>query len=218
MENIVFGVMTTFFPTRSAVNNAKTIAKQCYSLVIVDDTGLESDERDSAIFNELKNIENIVILENEKNSGIAFSLNVGIQYSIDNGADYIVTFDDDTQICHCYVQQCLDFYLRNTDEVGAVSLSRGRLFVDGKAPAISKKTLITSGFFTSAKLYKNNDLIPDDYFIDLVDFYVSFKIRSLGYKTYILDRVGMIHSVGNITSRRVFFDFNIFRPLTYLLA
>ena len=106
MENIVFGVMTTFFPTRSAVNNAKTIAKQCYSLVIVDDTGLESDERDNAIFDELKNIENIVILENEKNSGIAFSLNVGIQYSIGNGADYIVTFDDDTQICHSYVQQC----------------------------------------------------------------------------------------------------------------
>ena len=215
MDNIVFGVMTTFFPTKLSIQNAIAISEQCNLLVVVDDTGVHSEGID--IYEELKYAKNIVTLQNKKNLGIAYALNIGIQYSLNNGADYIVTFDDDTQICENYVKQCLDFYRINEKKIGAVSLSRGTAFTGGTAIATAKRTLITSGFFTSAKMYKDNDIIPEDYFIDLVDFYASLKIRSLGYKIYVLDRVGMIHTVGNLEVRRFLFYFNIYNHSPFRL-
>ncbi|MDC6449533.1 glycosyltransferase [Pseudomonadales bacterium] len=217
MENNVFGIMTTFCPAYSAVENAISIAKQCQRLVIVDDTGLGKGGLNINISEELQHIKNIVILANEDNSGIAVALNIGVRYAINNGADYIVTFDDDTEVCDSYVRQCLDFYMNNTCEIGAVSLARGASFIEGKGSAVSKRVLITSGMFVNSAIYENNDLIPEDYFIDLVDFYTSFKIRGLGYKIYVLDSVGMIHSVGHSESHNFLSSFKIYHHAPFRL-
>ncbi|KKO47844.1 hypothetical protein VT06_14725 [Arsukibacterium sp. MJ3] len=157
-------------------------------------------------------------LENECNKGIAFSLNRGVKLAFDLKADFIVTFDDDTHFCNDYVYRCLSFFSNNRSEpVGGICLSRGEEFCFLDSGFRVKRTLITSGFFCRALVYERLSLFPDEYFIDLVDFYLSLEIRSNGYKLVELSDVGMIHMVGNMKILHLPFTVNVFNHSPFRL-
>lgn len=196
---IVVAVLTTFHPSQSLLHKIAELLKQCAHVVIVDDTGsvgLPFYSNNVSFFNKNKNV---FYIANDKNLGIAFSLNKGVQRALELNCDFIVTFDDDTEFCSNYVKECLAFFSANSNKpIGAVCMSRGSQFSSGRSEYKEKRSLITSGFFCRSSIYQSTSFFPEEYFIDLVDFYLSFKIRNRGLKLVELADVGMIHRVGNM--------------------
>lgn len=220
MQNqpIVVGVLTTFHPTRELLSKVNKLSEQCCKVIVVDDTGLvESDfyNENMQFFNERQNF---YYLTNTSNLGIAFSLNRGIKLALEVGADFIVTFDDDTEFSPDYNERCLSFLSGEHEfQVGGVSLSRGKEFSSLDNSFRQKRLLITSGFFCSASIYKSLVSFPEEYFIDLVDFYLSLKIRSAGYKLIELSSIGMIHKVGNLRNLDLPIQINVFNHSPFRL-
>lgn len=63
-----------------------------YTIVVVDN--YSTDDSTS----KLRNIENIVLIESDKNEGFASGNNLGIKYAMNNGAKYILLLNNDTII------------------------------------------------------------------------------------------------------------------------
>ena len=205
---MVIAVLTTFHPTQNLLDKIVQLSKQCDYVVIVDDTGPVESSFYSANISFFSINKNFIYIKNSENMGIAFSLNQGIQRALDLKCDYIVTFDDDTYFCSDYVSRCLAFISNNVDlSIGAVCMSRGSHFSSGRSEYNEKRSLITSGFFCRSSIYQSISFFPDEYFIDLVDFYLSFKIRNKGLKLLELSDIGMIHRVGNM--KTIFFPVKI---------
>lgn len=215
---IVVAVLTTFHPAPNLLDKIVQLSKQCDYVVIVDDTGPVENSFYSANFSFFSRNKNFIYVTNAENLGIAFSLNQGVQRALALNCDFVVTFDDDTDFCPDYVSRCLAFIRDNDDlSIGAVCMSRGSQFSNGRSEYKEKRSLITSGFFCRSCVYQSISIFPDEYFIDLVDFYLSFKIRNRGLKLIELSDVGMIHRVGNMKTIIVPLKINVFNHSPFRL-
>tara|TARA_R110001583_G_scaffold107898_1_gene256604 strand:- start:14415 stop:15257 length:843 start_codon:yes stop_codon:yes gene_type:complete len=186
----ICAVITTFQPNESLMANLLKINQQVGCIIVVDDTGTILSE--NIYINE---IPNLIYINNERNRGIAFSLNSGVQKAIEAGFQWVLTLDDDTVIDDDYLKQISLFYAKTEiDRIGLVSCSReGQHINDVQI----KRNLITSGCIFNTKVFLESGGFKEEMFIDLVDFDFCTRVRSSGYNLIQLPFIGMQHKVGN---------------------
>lgn len=196
----------------------------CLSIIIVDNYSTNE------AFKNIVFKSNVELLSLSKNQGIAFAQNVGIEKAIKIDADYILFFDQDSNVSNNFVDDLMSDYRKiyaTHEKIAAIGPrfideNKGFYFpalrfnkhglidkisVENISTPIEVSFLISSGTLISVEALKDIGLMKEEFFIDFVDTEWCFRAISLGYKIYMSEQAVMKHSIGDDTLK--IYNFNI---------
>jgi rhamnosyltransferase len=172
---------------------------------------------------------------NGQNKGLASAQNTAIKKALREGHTHALLLDQDSALPALAVEGLLaaeQRLLRAGSRVAAV----GPLFIDDKTGERSRGVrhryfrvrwfsipddemnpvetdyLIASGSLIRASVLRQVGMMREELFIDWVDAEWAYRAGSLGYKTYIVPAVVMMHSVGDATGEFMGKRFNLHSP------
>ena len=184
-ERSVCAVVVTYHPASAMIENLSGIASQTDGLVIVDN-GSSPDE--VTLLCKAGEALGFHMIENETNLGIAAALNQGIAWAKSKGCQWVILFDQDSQITAGFVRQLFsDWESRpDRDRIGSMhpryidpetGLETKVWRAKDGGPIIS----ITSGALMPIWIFDKLGGFAAEYFIDEVDTEYCYRIRAGGY-------------------------------------
>lgn len=182
-------------------NTIRSLKRQVGRIVIIDNG---SDYNTIKILKSLVDDEVVVIYLNE-NKGIAYALNKGLNYALENKYKWIITFDQDTVPYEGSIYKLMNHakeYYANSDKnvsFGAqLALKNDSTMIERKVNRGCRRTtyLITSGNLTLVDAARNAGGWTNELFIDAVDYDFSLKLRMKGYRLIHCYDCVMEHSLG----------------------
>jgi rhamnosyltransferase len=214
----ITAVIVLYFPDLSLLDRlAESIVGQVGGTVIVDNTPLDSVADPTDIFRK-RGIEFHYEPLGE-NRGIAAAQNIGIQKAVDGGCSHVLLLDQDSALPLDAVKKLLtaeDTLLSSNVKVAAV----GPAFIHEKTKKVEKAIkhvpfwtkgvsvdldsntpvetdcLISSGSLIQTSILGSIGPMREDLFIDLVDIEWGLRAKYLGWKSYMVPTVVMIHNLG----------------------
>lgn len=190
-------VIVTYNPEDDFYRNLRRHLEICNYVVVVDNNSTEY------IGDKIKCYQGVHYIQSVKNNGIAWGLNQGIKYAINNKFEYVLTFDQDSYP----IISILDVYAKIIDKetnIGLLGTSfSNKLMMDEKIYINyqSKLTIITSGALHPISIFDKVGLYNEKLFIDSVDFDFSLRVKKNGYNV-MCSRVPLIeHKLGNPLKR-----------------
>lgn len=206
---IVISVIVTFNPHRAHLKALLTsLGTQSFKVVIVDNTESIEDSITQNVVESGVGGDKFHIIRLGENTGIAKALNVGIQWALDQGADFVLLSDQDSLPADDMVSNLLRAYVALFHQglrVGAIGPTftdlhtaltypfqaqlPGRFFYGHKAPTVDEPhvealTLITSGVLIPADVIRDVGPMREDFFIDQVDIEWCHRARWKGYHLF----------------------------------
>ncbi len=89
----IVGVVVLYNPDESIIKNINSYINDIEKLYLVDN----SENKNHDLINKIMSIsDKCIYVDNNGNQGIAHALNVGARLAIENGADWLLTMDQDT--------------------------------------------------------------------------------------------------------------------------
>ncbi|EJB8413273.1 glycosyltransferase family 2 protein [Acinetobacter baumannii] len=209
--NKVLSVIVTFNPS---------IERLCKLVFSLDrqETDIFIVDNHSSNKHEIKFDSRVELYRLDKNYGIAYAQNIGIQKAIKNKYDYIVLFDQDSNVEHNFIDLMLssydelksqkvacisprfyndeyDFYY-NSLRINKYGL-RERVSLQNIKESIAVSLVISSGSFIVVNALKEIGPMKDCFFIDAVDTEWCFRALDRGFKIFISNKVVMKHTIGD---------------------
>jgi rhamnosyltransferase len=201
-SNKVCGVVVSFNASDCLLETVLAISLQVDILVVVDNA---SNVDVQCILDNIESKGLAKIIRLDDNYGIAFALNRGLDFAIAAGAEWVITFDQDSLPSENFIRNMLDFSrvkaLQGLDisflvprisYFNHVSLPTARLEESFKVVDAA----ITSGTMVRTDLLKKIGPYDESYFIDSVDFDFCLRARLSGHKIYMLNTAILTHSLG----------------------
>jgi rhamnosyltransferase len=197
----------TFHPDDGVVGRLRDLAAQVDRVIVVDDgSGPSADAvlADAAATG-------IEVLRLARNSGIAAALNTGVRVALDDGADYVVNVDQDTDLPEDYVAIALGIFARANavTRLGIVAVDA----VNG-APALPTwvspegfglvPEAIQTGFVISRECLVHGGLFDERLVIDCVDTEYCLRVRDRGFRIAVAKGTDIRHSIGRRAELRPF--------------
>lgn len=176
------------------------IVPQVEIAVLVDNASVNTKEIEEII----AHYDNVELIQNRDNLGIATALNQICTYALENHFEWVLTLDQDT-ICPVDIIESMLKYT-NTGSVGILCPA-----VDYEGLNLNSKTskeeltevyaCMSSGSFTNIKAWKIVGGFCDDYFIDFVDNEFCMRLRLNHYKILRVNSCVMHHQLGMTRER-----------------
>lgn len=193
----VYAGIVTFNPSLKVLeDNVLSVYKQVSEIVIVDNAS-ENIEKISEIIGQFNNI---VLIKNYENKGIAYALNQLMNFGESNLYTYMLTLDQDSKCPRNYIQDMLPFF-KIDKKIGIVApvIKDINVGIVGHSPSPYGyvKTCITSGSIVSIEAWKNIGGYDELLFIDSVDFDFCYRLRKARYLILQTDRKYLIHEIGD---------------------
>lgn len=193
----VYAGIVTFNPSLKVLeDNVLSVYKQVSEIVIVDNAS-ENIEKISEIIGQFNNI---VLIKNYENKGIAYALNQLMNFGESNLYTYMLTLDQDSKCPKNYIQDMLPFF-KIDKKIGIVApvIKDINVGIVGHSPSPYGyvKTCITSGSIVSIEAWKNIGGYDELLFIDSVDFDFCYRLRKAKYLILQTDRKYLIHEIGD---------------------
>lgn len=191
----------------------------------VDSIIFSDNSEDAGIKENIKNWINqlsssdITYLDLNKNHGIAYAQNRGIEVAKERGARFVLLLDQDSALPNSMVNDLISVYesLMNTNHKVATV---GPSFLDEKTNEISKiihyeglgvqkiipnqskyfepaHHVISSGSLIPIKVLDEVGMMKESLFIDMVDIEWGIRAKRQGYDSYVAPKVIMRHSIGD---------------------
>lgn len=198
----VCALVVTYYPDDGFVDRLEQVLPQVGKVVVIDNTPLETVSMD--VKAAIQGLPNTELIENRVNKGIAEALNQGLAFAAENGFDWLLTLDQDTQ-CQPDMVKTL---IRLSEVCRPRPLVLGSNYFDPqtnrtKVPIgqkdddfLEQKTVITSGCLIDVRQALSIGGFRADYFIDQVDHEFCLRARAHGYTVIISRKSLMTHSVG----------------------
>jgi rhamnosyltransferase len=142
------------------------------------------------------------------NAGIARSLNEGLRFALDHGAQWLLTLDQDTEIPAGYVPRLLEVANASIGVIGAEYICVGG--IDLPYPSKWKNDyLITDEVFQSGSLWSVTSLrtiggFDENLSIDAVDAAACLALREQGMRVALAPGTRVHHGYGSGRMVRVF--------------
>lgn len=216
----ISATVVTYNPNFEHVSNIMKISSQFDKVYVVDNSEKRKDILD------FKDSENISLIENGKNLGIANALNFGLNQSFQDGFDICATFDQDSTIDDNFrasmeekAVQCIEkdsstiivapnFFDRNSKSFAMFSkltkwTCKNFRLESSIDELIPSSFAITSGALIFLDNFRKVGEYNEEYFIDHVDSEFCLRAQRLGYSTYIAPSVVLNHSIGNRTKHKL---------------
>jgi len=156
----------------------------------------------------------------DQNEGLAKALNLGINWAMENGCDYVLLFDQDSSLCDLFVSRLISSHKivsqHSSKGIAAVGpriinpqtmrqtpfklfnrlmLRSDRSFANSKTHFVAD-FLITSGTLLALKHIGEIGLMKESYFIDNLDLEWCFRAKSKGFDLVGTDDAVLYHSIG----------------------
>ena len=185
--------------------NISKIAPQV-DKVVIQNNGIVNEED---FIRLVKSYDNISIIGNGENIGIAAALNNIAEYGYEHGAEWVLTLDQDS-ICGKELILNYEKYIEKED-VGLITCTitdRNFEYNKGKN-VIGEKYInncITSGSYMRLTSWKELGGFDEKLFIDHVDTDYCYRLGISGWKILQIEYNGLLHEVGSNTSRKKFFQ------------
>jgi rhamnosyltransferase len=203
----VIAVVPTYRPDEDVLAHLRQIARQVSAVVVVDDG---SGEAASTILERVA-AEVAHVIRLGSNSGIAAALNAGVRWALDDGADYVLTVDQDTDLPGDYVSTALELFARANPvtRIGVVAVDA----VNG-APALPTwvspegfglvPEAIQTGFVINRECLETAGLFDERLVIDCVDTEYCLRVRDHGFRIAVAKGTDIRHSIGRRAELRPF--------------
>lgn len=199
MTPSIVAVVTAFEPGASLVGTCAAALPQVDGVIVVDD-GSSSDVTE--VLQQCREMGCTVIRTGE-NRGIAHALNSGVTRALADGADAVLTLDQDTTLADDYAARCTG-HLVLARSLGLEDLMLSTATLNGLvAPfwfAHEGLTLafepIQSGMVITRSLFERIGLFEEGLFIDCVETEFYLRARAHGAHALIVPGAAMEHAMG----------------------
>ncbi len=187
----------------------ESVANKVAKVVVVDN----GSENYDAILDCSKTYENVELIKNEKNIGVASALNQLFQYAYANGGDYVLCLDQDSIIPPNMLKVYEDV-LTESDKTEQIAILCPKIH-----DRITQKTwpnpvnderivkvdrCITSGSLNNVSTWKRVGGFDEYLFIDEVDHDYSYRVLKSGLDILLCTDVVMDHQIGNTEVKHIF--------------
>ena len=202
------GGIVLYNPSKKRLKeNIDAVLGQVDFLVLADNGSKNHDE----IRTLLGEYENIVLIENSQNRGIAAALNQIVLCAKQKGADWVLMLDQDS-VCQPGLVEHYERY-KETDRVGMMTCkiidrNINRSFEVGKREEENYEIqdvqrCITSGSFMKIEACIQSGMFDEPMFINYVDYDMCFSMRESGYRIIKCNFDGLLHELGNTVVKKV---------------
>lgn len=202
----VWAVFSTFRPGEAALDAVASVTAQVEGVIVVDDgSGPVADAVLSAI-----EADGATVVRRGANDGIAAALNDGIDRAREAGAEFVVTFDQDSSVEPGFVSALVAAHEAATAAGDRVGLMVPEYFAGVRqqkgpdAPFGDAVNVIQSGMLIPAAVIAAEGALREDFFIDLVDTEFELRLRRRGWRVLAAGGVRMEHALGTKYRRELF--------------
>lgn len=201
-------VIVAYRPDRHFADRVRRIGSQVARVIIVDNSG------DSARAVDLRRLagENVEIIENDRNLGVATALNQGVGRASELRLSWVVMLDHDSSVDEDMLTRLAAIYdeYPAPREIGLIaanarSRTSGRLAVragETGARYLEVKTTITSGSVLAVAAYNRVGPFRDDFFVDGIDLEYCLRLRRYRFRVLCSRSALMTHAGGEGRERR----------------
>lgn len=201
----VAGAVVLYNPEEDVLQNILTYSRDIGKLYVIDNSEIPSEE----LLREIR--KNLVDLEYhhlENNQGIAKALNVAALRAVEEGFEWLLTMDQDSQASKDMVPKLLEVCSKTTEGRIGIVAPRYLLETDRSKTSLSDleevDAAITSGNLLSLKAFVDVGPFREDFFIDYVDHEYCLRLKSNNYKIIINNKVLLYHKLGDAKSHNFF--------------
>lgn len=205
MEKIICGIVLYNPEINRLKENIYSIKEQVDNIIFFDNGSKNFDKIKYYIRSINKDF---IIINSNKNCGIAYALNRIAQYAINNGYNWLLTLDQDTVVN----KNLISIYRKYLDLPMLGQLSC--LFTDRNADKVQKskklayqkvKYCITSGTLIKLEALEKVGGYDEQLFIDWVDNEICCRLRTFNYETYRINFYGFLQEMGHIKENKILF-------------
>lgn len=200
----VIALVTLFHPKQDHALHIAEYARQCDLVFLCDNSGTDS----SSLFSDIKNCLHI---RNPDNLGLSRAFNIALSPKCFawQDEDYVLFFDQDSEIAPNHVRSLIDEYKKIVTTgvaVGALgpvffNSSTGRTDIPRLREVITPETfscdaLITSSMLTTYSNLKRVSFWNEGIFLDYADWDLCWRLRSSGLSILMTNAVVLRHASG----------------------
>jgi rhamnosyltransferase len=217
-------ILVTYNPNiLDLLKNILTYKNQTNSIVIVDNS--DKLEKQQAVFDTFNENNNIHVITLGNNYGIAYAQNIGIKHAIENGYEYFIEMDQDSQLLPAYVSNIYNSYIKlqklghKIAGIGPIAFNKNDNTQyhhrDAELDLIEVEKTLSSGFLSSKEAIKAVGYKDEKLFIDLVDWEWCWRANSVGYKVFVDTNLKIPHLLGDGHKNFMFFKLGIPSPIRH---
>ncbi|MDG9925378.1 MULTISPECIES: glycosyltransferase family 2 protein [unclassified Pseudomonas] len=217
----IYGIVVTYYPDTNFLERQLRILSKQASKVILVNNG--PDNSLAEWISEIKLSDSVSAIQLDKNHGLAYAQNIGIEHARLSNATHVAIFDQDSLpdcdmiprlLAALYSQQdkglkvaaVAPSYRDNPDSplsgfVRTGFLGFKRVFSTPSEPIVEADFLISSGTLIPISALNEIGLMEENFFIDHIDTEWCFRALSKGYRLFGVADATMKHSLGNHRTR-----------------
>ncbi len=196
----VAAVVVLYNPDIIFFDNILTYIDQIEKLYVIDN----SDSTKNTLFlNKLLNIKKVEYIDNKSNLGVAAALNIGANRALQDGFDFLLTMDQDSNATESMVEKML-LILNKYQDVAIVTanqLNEGFELPEYKEAEEEILFTITSGNLLALSKYRKVGGFLECLFIDYVDHEFCLRLSSFGFKLVRANNAILYHKLGKLEKR-----------------
>ena len=202
MSGICAGIVSYNPDITRLQKNINSILPQVDKLYVVDNGSSNILEVKKICGND----ENIVILANSDNYGIARALNQLCEMAEEERYDWILTLDQDTVCPDDLIVKMVPY--TNKDDLGIICPAVYYEGIGKNKQSDNEVTYVyacmTSASLTRIKAWREAGGFREEYFIDFVDNEFCMKLKLHGYKVLRVNSCVINHQLGTSSEKRLF--------------
>lgn len=199
----IFAVVTWYDPIPAYVHHLGACMERLAGVVVVDDSELSHAHL-------LAQVEGVIYVKTARNSGIAHALNLGYRRADAEGADWVLTMDQDSAWNPLELERFLEaasvFALDPSVAIIAPNFTGSGIPLPGDG-SLGPRTcdgVISAGSLVRLHAFRVADGYNEALFIDQVDHEFGYRLRRQGLTIVRLEGIQLTHSVGERREVTVF--------------
>lgn len=196
----VVAVLSAFRPEPALIAHCEALAPQVSGVIVVDDG---SGEQAEPVLQQLE-ARGATVLRQAQNSGIAAAMNRGIDAALAAGAEFVVTFDQDSNVPGGFV----DALIGEADRAATAGLRVAMISPEFYSQTRQTGEQLTDGFLVSGAPIQSGLLMPagvlrelgpqrEDFFIDLVETEYYLRARVADFVSLCVPGLTLPHGFGH---------------------
>jgi rhamnosyltransferase len=208
----VAAVVLTYHPEPEVVGNVHALLAQVDHVYVVNNS---PGQKALDTLAPVSRLEEVTVLDQLGNLGVASGFNTGIRAALGDGFDYVWIFDQDSRVTEGSLSSLLGVRIAIGSTAGIVapalrSHATGIVYARERGVGASEvDVLISSGSLFSRELIEQIGLHDQPLFIDYVDHDISLRARKHGFHNYKVFDAILDHRFGDsdpvrLLGRRVY--------------
>ncbi|MBM6810022.1 glycosyltransferase family 2 protein [Faecalitalea cylindroides] len=197
-EAVLAGIVTYNPDIERLKLNLDAIYNQVSEVTIIDNGSCNTDE----IVALTQKYNNIYIVCNKRNKGIAAALNQIGDIAVERKKDYFLTLDQDSIADDSLIAELYSVFSDIVVGVSCPYINRKNDFIASSGRK-KVKVAITSGAMIRTSVWREIGGFWEYLFIDEVDHEFCYQVRRKGYSIFQINTVAINHIIGKPFSKRV---------------